>query len=164
MAKAKAFGLGHDNQRDGEVISKEDTLAKNTALATKIEMFIARGFTDVEACKKAGTTNQDYVRLRGENQDFQAGYQRAMDEQIQWYEMRARKRAVKGYIETTYGPDGKVKKSVKKFDNDLLVKLLGARDKRYRTAVKGNELNVTIDVAGKLEAARARVKKLKKVE
>jgi hypothetical protein len=130
--------------------------------ARKAEGLIAKGYTDVEACHKAGMSTEEYIKLRGTSAELQSGYQRAKDEQIQWYEKMARKRAIKGYIETTYDAQGNVKKSVQKFDNDLLIKMLGARDKRYRTAVKSGEINVNFDFAGKLEAARARVQKLKK--
>jgi len=104
-------------------------------MCARIERFIAAGWTDVEACAKAGCSTKDYLKMRGENNVFQERYQTAVEEQIQFYERVARQRAIKGYTEVT---------------------------KRYRTAQKGGEVNVNFDLAGTLEAARQRVKKLKK--
>ena len=131
-------------------------------MCARIERFIAAGWTDVEACAKAGCSTKDYLKMRGENNVFQERYQTAVEEQIQFYERVARQRAIKGYTEVTKDAHGKVIKKVKKYDNELLVKMLAARDKRYRTAQKGGEVNVNFDLAGTLEAARQRVKKLKK--
>ena len=131
-------------------------------LARRIERSLAKGFTEVEACYRAGITTEDYIKLRAANPEMQTNYQRALDDQTQWYEKVARKRAVKGYTETTKDSKGNIIKTVHKFDSDMLIKMLAARDKRYRTAVKATDVSVNFDFAGTLEAARQRVKKLKK--
>jgi hypothetical protein len=131
------------------------------AVSGRIEHWIAKGFTDVEACKKVGITTRAYLKMRAENEEIEKRYKLALEDQIQFYEKEARRRAVHGYTEVTRDGNGKVLKRVHKYDSDLLTKMLAARDKRYRTAQKGTIGDITFNFGDKLEAARARVKKMK---
>lgn len=144
--------------------TKEERSLVKEELSRRLCRWIAKGFTDVEACYKAKISNQEYIKMRAENQQLQEDYQQALEEQVQWYEKHLRKRAVKGYTEVTKDAKGNVKKSVHKWDTDALLKLLAARNPKYRTAVKASDVTVNFDFAGTLEAARQRLKRLKKVE
>ena len=129
-----------------------------------VERWIAKGLTEVEACQKAGITTEKYIQMRSESPELQASFQRALDDQTQFYEKEARRRSVDGYEEVTRDGEGNIVKRVRKYDSDLLVKMLAARDKRYRTAQKnGGDTNITFDFGAMLEKNRLRAKKLKNV-
>lgn len=156
--ESKKLSAEKKEQRDLE------NLNDRLVLSRRIEKSISRGLTDVEACFRAKVAPKDYLKWRGQHPEIREGYERAQDEQVQYYEKVARKRAVKGYTETTFDAQGNIKKSVHKFDSDLLLKMLAARSSKYRTATKTGDVNINFDFAGKLQEARDRVKKLKKAE
>lgn len=125
----------------------------------EVEKRIALGDTVTEACKKSGITVQDYDHIRADNIEAQDGYKRALELQIEFYETELKNRAMNGYDEVTYDANGTAVKTIHKHDNDLLLRLLAARDARYKNGHTG-DTNITLDFGMLLDKAQNRYKKL----
>ncbi|MGH2612047.1 MAG: hypothetical protein ACRDFB_03235 [Rhabdochlamydiaceae bacterium] len=128
----------------------------------QVERLISEGKTKMEACAASKMELSEYEKEIKLNAEAKEGYEQAMRNQVEWLEAQARKQAVEGYVEETQDANGTIIKRVKKFNGDLLMKLLAARDSRYKNNAGNTQVN--IDLGGMMEKARARVKKINHVE
>jgi hypothetical protein len=84
------------------------------------------------AAERTTHNRQLFYELRDKDETFAAAWAEAWTAGLQTLEEEARRRAVDGYFEETFGPAGELIRRVHRYSDSLLHKLLAARDpERY---------------------------------
>lgn len=110
--------------------------ARGRLTCEKRERFLealATGWTVTHAAERAGAHRRRFYEARAGDEAFAAAWEQAWDEGTDRLEDELRRRSVDGYDEVTTGRDGEVLRTLHRYDNTGLVKLLAARrPEKYR--------------------------------
>jgi hypothetical protein len=102
---------------------------------------LEEGTTVRDACRLIDKHHRTLYELRKVDEVFATAWDEAWEMGTQALEAEAHRRAVEGYVETTYGSDGSVLRSVHRYSDALLQKLLAGR----RPEVYGNQTSIVGD-------------------
>ena len=120
------------------------------------------GWTVTAAAERAGVHRRRFYEARAGNEAFAAAWEQAWDEGTDRLEDELRRRSVDGYDEVTTGQDGEVLRTLHRYDNTGLVKLLAARrPEKYRD---GATVEVQAPTVFLLDSAFARREPIEVVE
>jgi hypothetical protein len=110
-----------------ETIRKRPARAPTPNERRKFLLALSEGWSVRRASLQAGLAFQRFYELRVDDESFAAAWTEAYEQGTQRLEDEATRRAVEGYDEETRDANGKLIRSVRRFDSALLQQQLKAR-------------------------------------